>query len=200
MIRSKNLVLFPFDEQLCGFRMESYSMRSSQLKLAYMSSKYKIFNPKALFAQFSLSSIVFFSYFWTLFVNHRGSTEKTISLNKNIKIPAFEITGCYRDTEQCDRQLATGSFSCVTMFLRLKRFSSYYLLNVYLPTGLCVIVSWTTFWIRLDIAPARVTLCKIFLTRRRPDLHILSIFTSKARDRASSIAWLTRDIQTSAFM
>ena len=88
-------------------------------------------------------------------------------MNKNIQIPAFEITGCYRDTEQCDRQLATGSFSCVTMFLRLKRFSSYYLLNVYLPTGLCVIVSWTTFWIRLDIAPARVTLCKIFLTRRR---------------------------------
>ena len=66
------------------------------------------------------------------------------------------------------------------MFLRLKRFSSYYLLNVYLPTGLCVIVSWTTFWIRLDIAPARVTLCKILHKnvdqRRRRDKNVFRNF------------------------
>ena len=141
------------------WRAIQWELVSSNLHIWVQNIKFS--NPKASFAPFSLSSFVFFSYFWTLFVNHRGSTEKTISLNKNIQIPAFEITGCYRDTEQCDRHLATGSFSCVTMFLRLKRFSSYYLLNVYLPTGLCVIVSWTTFWIRLDIAPARVTLCKI---------------------------------------
>ena len=28
----------------------------------------------------------------------------------------------------------------------------------FLPTSLCVVVSWASFWVKLDIAPARVTL------------------------------------------
>ena len=161
-IRNKNLVLFPFDEQLCQFRMESYSMRSSQLKLAHWGSEmfFSICIIKIMIITLIIlkrgKSLNSFEY-------HRGHTEDTVSLSKEIRIPAFEITGCYRDTNNCDRELATGAFSCVTVFLKLRRFCNYYLLNVYLPTGLCVIVSWTTFWIRLDIAPARVTLCKIYI-------------------------------------
>ena len=34
----------------------------------------------------------------------------------------------------------------------------HYIIHVYLPTTACVVVSWITFYIKLDVAPARVGL------------------------------------------
>ena len=57
----------------------------------------------------------------------------------------------------CSRKHITGDFSCLEGFFVLRRHISYYLIHIYIPSVLCVIVSWMSFWIKLESAPARVT-------------------------------------------
>ena len=41
---------------------------------------------------------------------------------------------------------------------RLQRHLGYFLVHVYLPTVLVVILSWVSFWIDVGATPARVTI------------------------------------------
>ena len=41
-----------------------------------------------------------------------------------------------------------GNFSCLEGFLVLRRRISYYFIHMFIPSTLCVIVSWTSFWIK----------------------------------------------------
>lgn len=43
----------------------------------------------------------------------------------------------------------------------MRRDRSYYLIQVYLPSGLIVILSWIGFWISYDAVPARLSLSVI---------------------------------------
>ena len=51
-----------------------------------------------------------------------------------------------------------GEYSCLLMELTLKREFSYYMLTIYVPTCMLVIVSWFSFWIDPKAVPARVAL------------------------------------------
>jgi len=118
-----DLEYFPFDTQICPIRVESYSMRSSQLKINWVNSSYE----------------------WPL------------KLANDIKLPSFTITGCFIE-KSCKRDHSNGNYSCLSGFFGLSRHLNFYMVHLYIPSTLCVVVSWTTFWIELEIAPARVTL------------------------------------------
>lgn len=51
-----------------------------------------------------------------------------------------------------------GEYSCLRTELVLRREFSYYLLQLYIPSFMLVIVSWVSFWLDKDSVPARVTL------------------------------------------
>lgn len=53
---------------------------------------------------------------------------------------------------------STGNFTCLEVVFVLKRRLGYYLFHTYIPTCLIVIMSWVSFWIKPEAAPARVTL------------------------------------------
>ena len=59
---------------------------------------------------------------------------------------------------ECLGQYVTGNFSCVEGYIVLERKIWYYVMFVLIPSLLCVMTSWASFWINLQIAPARVTL------------------------------------------
>ena len=51
-----------------------------------------------------------------------------------------------------------GSFSCVENTFVLQRDVGYYIIQVYVPSVLIVILSWVSFWLDCGAIPARITL------------------------------------------
>lgn len=51
-----------------------------------------------------------------------------------------------------------GEYSCLRVDLLFKREFSYYLIQIYIPCCMLVIVSWVSFWLDPNAIPARVSL------------------------------------------
>uniref|UniRef100_A0A915NRB2 Glutamate-gated chloride channel n=1 Tax=Meloidogyne floridensis TaxID=298350 RepID=A0A915NRB2_9BILA len=66
-------------------------------------------------------------------------------------LPSFELQTVLTDS-------CTSTYSCLRTKLILRREFSYYLLQLYIPSCMLVIVSWVSFWLDKDSVPARVTL------------------------------------------
>ncbi|XP_076025180.1 glycine receptor, alpha 4b [Genypterus blacodes] len=58
----------------------------------------------------------------------------------------------------CTKHYNTGKFTCIEVRFYLERQMGYYLIQMYIPSLLTVILSWVSFWINMDAAPARVGL------------------------------------------
>lgn len=52
----------------------------------------------------------------------------------------------------------SGEYSCLRLKLQLRREYSYYLIQLYIPCVMLVVVSWVSFWLDKDAVPARVSL------------------------------------------
>ncbi len=51
-----------------------------------------------------------------------------------------------------------GEYSCLSVDLVFKRQFSYYLITIYVPGCMLVVVSWVSFWLDPHAVPARVAL------------------------------------------
>ncbi|CAD6184816.1 unnamed protein product [Caenorhabditis auriculariae] len=71
-------------------------------------------------------------------------------------LPSFELQDVL--TDYCTSKTNTGEYSCLRTRMVLRREFSYYLLQLYIPSFMLVIVSWVSFWLDKDSVPARVTL------------------------------------------
>ncbi|XP_067141018.1 glycine receptor subunit alpha-2-like [Centruroides vittatus] len=79
-----------------------------------------------------------------------------LQITDNVLLPQFDVvnSSCGR----CEKSYQIGTFSCITGFIRLRRRTGYYTINVYVPSILIVGMSMLTFWIPPEAVPARVTL------------------------------------------
>nr|XP_022902903.1 glycine receptor subunit alpha-2 [Onthophagus taurus] len=77
-------------------------------------------------------------------------------VDENIELPQLALEKNY--TADCTQVYSTGNFTCLEVVFLLKRRLGYYLFHTYVPTCLIVIMSWISFWIQPEAAPARVTL------------------------------------------
>lgn len=89
-------------------------------------------------------------------LNIKWHEETQIGINEEIALPTFTLSE-FLVRPECSREFSTGSFSCLEGFLILRRRISYYFTHMFIPSYFCVIVSWASFWIKIDSAPARVT-------------------------------------------
>ncbi|KAF8372352.1 hypothetical protein PRIPAC_78781 [Pristionchus pacificus] len=71
-------------------------------------------------------------------------------------LPSFTLD--QHETSVCTSKTNTGEYSCLRVTFRLARQFSYYVVQVYIPSTLLVIVSWVSFWLDRAAVPARVTL------------------------------------------
>ncbi|XP_019875611.2 glycine receptor subunit alpha-2 isoform X1 [Aethina tumida] len=77
-------------------------------------------------------------------------------VDEHIELPQLALVNNY--TADCTQVYSTGNFTCLEVVFQLKRRLGYYLFHTYIPTCLIVIMSWVSFWIKPEAAPARVTL------------------------------------------
>ena len=70
----------------------------------------------------------------------------SVQFAKSLFLPGgFELSD-YIDGK-CDICTNTGCYSCLTVDMTFKRQLSYYILTIYVPTLMIVMVSWLSFWL-----------------------------------------------------
>ncbi len=58
----------------------------------------------------------------------------------------------------CDVASFAGFYSRLSVEFRFDRMLGFYMIQIYVPSILIVIISWVSFWLSRDAAPARVAL------------------------------------------
>lgn len=79
-----------------------------------------------------------------------------VQIAKPLNLPRFTLETY--DTAYCTSRTTTGAYSCLRIDLIFKREFSYYLIQIYIPCCMLVIVSWVSFWLDPNAIPARVSL------------------------------------------
>lgn len=77
-------------------------------------------------------------------------------MGRNVTFDVITKTCFYQLLHLFHNQL--GKFTCIEVRFHLERQMGYYLIQMYIPSLLIVILSWVSFWINMDAAPARVAL------------------------------------------
>ncbi|XP_035264230.1 glycine receptor subunit alpha-2-like isoform X2 [Anguilla rostrata] len=80
-----------------------------------------------------------------------------VQVSEGLTLPQF-IMRDEKDLGYCTKHYNTGKFTCIEVKFHLERQMGYYLIQMYIPSLLIVILSWVSFWINMDAAPARVAL------------------------------------------
>ncbi|XP_061419094.1 glycine receptor subunit alpha-3-like isoform X1 [Lethenteron reissneri] len=83
--------------------------------------------------------------------------EEPVIISKDLVLPQFVLSSKI-DTDSCDKLYSSGHFSCISARFVLHREMGFYLIQLYVPSALIVIISWVSFWINMEAAPARVAL------------------------------------------
>uniref|UniRef100_A0A673WR61 Glycine receptor, alpha 4b n=1 Tax=Salmo trutta TaxID=8032 RepID=A0A673WR61_SALTR len=80
-----------------------------------------------------------------------------VQVADDLMLPQFVLKE-EKDLGYCTKHYNTGKFACIEVKFHLERQMGYYLIQMYIPSLLTVILSWVSFWINMDAAPARVGL------------------------------------------
>ncbi|KAJ1116650.1 hypothetical protein NDU88_004856 [Pleurodeles waltl] len=80
-----------------------------------------------------------------------------VQVADGLTLPQF-ILKKENELGDCTKHYNTGKFTCIEVKFHLERQMGYYLIQMYIPSLLIVILSWVSFWINMDAAPARVAL------------------------------------------
>ena len=90
---------------------------------------------------------------------HHATNPSTVSLSLSLSLSPLSLSCHSRLPSQTQtRARPTGEYSCLKVDLLFKREFSYYLIQIYIPCCMLVIVSWVSFWLDQGAVPARVSL------------------------------------------
>ncbi|GMT35583.1 hypothetical protein PFISCL1PPCAC_26880, partial [Pristionchus fissidentatus] len=129
-----------------------YSVRLSLVLSCLMSLEYY-----PLDRQTCLIDLASYAY-TTDDIKYIWKVQNPVQLKEGLKqsLPSFDLQDV--KTDYCTSKTNTGEYSCLRTKMILRREFSYYLLQLYIPSFMLVIVSWVSFWLDKDSVPARVTL------------------------------------------
>ncbi|KAF0300116.1 Glycine receptor subunit alpha-2 [Amphibalanus amphitrite] len=133
LVCGMHLRKFPFDNQTCSVLLESWQHSTSEMVMTW-EEKLPFSTDDISLAEYSLTDI--------------RVTNATFH---------FPQTTIFSDL-QWRVGRAEAYYSRLVLDFFMSREPGYYLLDYYIPSGFLVIVSWVSFWLSPEAAPARVTL------------------------------------------
>ncbi|XP_064482175.1 gamma-aminobutyric acid receptor subunit beta-like isoform X5 [Ornithodoros turicata] len=90
-------------------------------------------------------------------IRYRWSEGDTsVRIAKEVELPQFKVLGHVQKAKEV--ALTTGNYSRLVCEIRFARSMGYYLIQIYIPAGLIVVISWVSFWLHRNASPARVAL------------------------------------------
>lgn len=81
---------------------------------------------------------------------------ESVSLDGKIELPQFKVLGFRMGQEL--QSLSSGDYIRLFCEIHFVRSMGYYLIQIYIPASLIVIISWVSFWLHRNATPARVAL------------------------------------------
>ncbi|XP_025088665.1 glycine receptor subunit alpha-2-like [Pomacea canaliculata] len=81
-----------------------------------------------------------------------------VEINEDIELPQFQVVA--KESGVCSKQerYKIGNHSCLMATFHLERSLQYYLIQMYIPSSLIVVVSWLSFWLTASSVPGRISL------------------------------------------
>ena len=80
----------------------------------------------------------------------------SVQISPDASLPQFKVLGHRQKT--IEAQLSTGNYSRLAVEMLFVRSMGYYLIQIYIPSSLIVVISWVSFWLNRGATPARVSL------------------------------------------
>ncbi|XP_052794159.1 glycine receptor subunit alpha-2-like isoform X2 [Mya arenaria] len=91
-------------------------------------------------------------------VIYRWDGPHPVRLN-HVEMPQFGaevVDNAFR--ESCRESYGKDQFACIQGFIQLNRKVGYFIVQVFVPSSLIVVLSWVSFWVDHDAVPARISL------------------------------------------
>ena len=85
-----------------------------------------------------------------------GKGLKSVGLSESLSLPQFRVVG-HRQLEKTI-ELTSGNYSRLIAEMQFARSLGFYLIQIYIPASLIVVISWVSFWLHRNATPARVSL------------------------------------------
>ncbi|XP_054276918.1 gamma-aminobutyric acid receptor subunit beta-like isoform X4 [Macrosteles quadrilineatus] len=80
----------------------------------------------------------------------------SVGVSNEVSLPQFRVLG--HRQRAMEISLSTGNYSRLACEIQFVRSMGYYLIQIYFPSSLIVIISWVSFWLNRNATPARVNL------------------------------------------
>ncbi|KAK0428064.1 hypothetical protein QR680_010577 [Steinernema hermaphroditum] len=89
-------------------------------------------------------------------IEYQWTHQNPVQLNVGLvtSLPQFTLTG--HTVADCSSITNTGNYSCLQLNIELTR--DYFIIHLFAPSSMLVIVSWVSFWLDVTAVPGRVTL------------------------------------------
>nr|ADM88008.1 ionotropic GABA-aminobutyric acid receptor RDL1-3b6a [Bombyx mori] len=87
---------------------------------------------------------------------HWKDGHSSVGMSNEVQLPQFRVLGHRQRATVIT--LTTGNYSRLACEIQFVRSMGYYLIQIYIPSGLIVIISWVSFWLNRNATPARVAL------------------------------------------
>ncbi|CAB3402958.1 unnamed protein product [Caenorhabditis bovis] len=82
--------------------------------------------------------------------------KNAVTIDENVHLAHFSI-GEHTHIERVI-SLSTGNYSRLSAYFTFKRNIGFYLIQIYFPSSLIVVISWVSFWLNREAVQARVTI------------------------------------------
>ncbi|KAL7642734.1 UNVERIFIED_CONTAM: hypothetical protein RMT77_007299 [Armadillidium vulgare] len=82
--------------------------------------------------------------------------DDSVVIESDVSLPQFRVLGYSRKT--IIASTSTGNYSRLLCEIMFVRSMGYYLIQIYIPSSLIVVISWVSFWLNRAATPARVSL------------------------------------------